>query len=286
MSCRAGTDWLFGAALMLLAAALGSADADSHAPLLEQKLRLVERLLESARERHRQDAGTPSALQGVDVMMTSARAYLASGSLPEAEMALDEALRRVAAISRRTRPGPTPAHVRDRYRQLLVGVRGFRAAFANVVAEKGAATGAALDDVRLDALVAGAELAEREQRYADGVEQLSEAYQMLSLALSEARANETLEHRLVFASRAEEYRYEQQRYKSHELLIKLMVAERAPGADTLGRIRGELERAMALDDRAREMAGNGDYAGAIGTQEAAVAHLARALQLGGLFVPR
>jgi hypothetical protein len=286
MLCKACAEWLLGVALMLLAVTLTAGDADTRVPLLEQKLRLVERLLESAHERHAQDAAARGALEGVGVMVASARGDLASGSVEEAEMALDEALRQVTAISRRARPGPARSHVRDRYRQLLVGVRAFRVAFAQVVAEKGAASAAVLDDARLDALVAGAEQAAREQRYAEGVEQLAEAYEMLSLALSEARANETLEHRLVFASPAEEYRYEQERYKSHELLIKLMVAQRAPAADTLARIHGEVEQAMALDDRARAMTGSGDYVAAIRIQEAAVAHLARALQLAGLFVPQ
>ena len=286
MSCKTCAQWVVGAALMLLAVTVTAGNADSRVPLLEQKLHLVERLLESARERHGQGAAARGALEGVGVMVASARGDLASGSVEEAEMAIDEALRQVAAISRRARPGPADSEVRDKYRQLLVGVRAFRVAFAQVVAEKGAASATLLDDARLDALVAGAEQAAREQRYGEGVEQLAEAYEMLSLALSEARANETLEHRLVFDSPAQEYRYEQERYKSHQLLIKLMVAERTPAADTLARIHSEVEQATALEDRARAMTGSGDYVAAVRIQEEAIAHLARALQLTGLFVPR
>jgi hypothetical protein len=262
------------------------AAADERAPLLGQKLRLVERLLDSASGRHGADSDARSALEGVGVLVASARADLASGALDEAETALDEALRQVTAVARRSRPESPRPQLQDRYRQLLEGVRGFRAAFAEVVVEKGEAAAAVLDGERLDALINGAERAAREQRYAEGVRQLAEAYQMLSLALTEVRTSETLEHRLVFASPAEEYRYEQDRYKSHELLIKLMVAEREPAADTLARVHGEVERAMALDDRARTLAGSGDYAAAIRSQEAAVAHLVKALQQGGLFVPQ
>ena len=63
-------------------------------------------------------------------------------------------------------------------------------------------------------------------------------------------------------------------------------AERAPTAETLARIETEVARASALDDRARQMAGSGDFPAAIRNQEAAVAHLTRALQLGGVFIPR
>jgi hypothetical protein len=294
MPCRARAGWALRAALLALAvlAAAGSvpvavAATDERAPLLGQKLRLVERLLASASERHGAESDARSALEGVGVLVASARADLASGSLDEAETALDEALRQVSAIARGARAAASPRpQLQDRYRQLLEGVRGFRAAFAEVVAEKGEATAAVLDGRRLDALVDAAERAADEQRYAEGVRRLAEAYQMLSLALTEVRASETLEHRLVFASPAEEYRYEQERYKSHELLIKLMVAEREPAADTLARIHGEVERAMALDDRARTLAGSGDYAAAIRSQEAAVDHLVKALQQGGLFVPQ
>jgi hypothetical protein len=268
------------------AASAATAEVDGRAPLLGQKLRLVERLLDSASERYAGDAVAGSALEGVGVLVTSARADLASGGLDEAETALDEALRQVTAVARRSRPESPRPQLQDRYRQLLDGVRGFSAAFAEVAAEKGEATAAALDDERLDTLIDGAERAAREQRYAEGVRQLAEAYQMLSLALIEVRANETLEHRLVFESPAQEFRYEQERYKSHELLIKLMVAEREPAAETLARIQGEVERAMALDDRARSLAGSGDYAAAIRSQEAAVDHLVEALQQGGLFVPK
>lgn len=275
----------FAAALLMLAVPI-AAQAEARAPLLEQKLRLVERLLASAQTRHGGDTVAGSALEGVNVLVTGARDDLASGDLEEAETALDEALRQVAALSRGDRRTPAVPDARHRYRQLLVGVRAFRTAFADVVAEKGSAVADLLDAERVDALVADAERAAGGGRYDDGVRRLAEAYELLSLALSEARANETVEYRLVFESPAQEFRYEQERYKSHSLLIKLMVAERAPSAETLARIETEVAQASALDDRARQMAGSGDFSAAIRSQEAAVAHLTRALQLGGVFMPR
>lgn len=286
MPCRSGVGRAFSAALVLLAVAVSAGEVDGRGPLLGQKLRLVERLLESAGARHAGDAAARSALEGVGVLVASARADLASGALDEAEAALDEALRQVTAIARRTRAGSPSAQQSEKYLQLLEGVHGFRAAFAEVVAEKGEAAATTLDRERVGTLIDAAERAAREQRYAEGVERLAEAYQMLSLALTEIRANETLEHRLVFESPAHEYRYERERYKSHKLLIKLMVAERDPAPETLARVHGEVERAMALDERARALAGSGDYAAAIHSQEAAVDHLVKALQKVGLFVPR
>ena len=275
------------AVLLMLAAPLTAAPADDgRGPLVAQKLQLVERLLASARERHGREAGAGSALEGVGVMVATARADLASGELDEAESALDEALRQVTAISRRARAPRALPDARGRYRQLLVAVRAFQSAFADVVAEKGPAAAGLLDGARVDGLVAAAERAAAEGRDADGVRRLEEAHDLLSRALSEARANETIEHRLVFEDPEQEFRYEQERYRSHELLVRLIVAEREPTAEALARIRTEVARAAALDGRAREMADGGDYVAAIRSQEAAVGHLARALQLGGLFVPR
>ena len=89
----------FAAALLMLAVPI-AAQAEARAPLLEQKLRLVERLLASAQTRHGGDTVAGSALEGVNVLVTGARDDLASGDLEEAETALDEALRQVAALSR------------------------------------------------------------------------------------------------------------------------------------------------------------------------------------------
>lgn len=275
------------AVLLMLAGPLAAAPADeARGPLVEQKLQLVERLLASARQRHGEEDGAGTALEGVGVLITSARGDLAAGDLAAAETALDEALRQVTAISRRARKTPALPDARGRYRQLLVGVRAFQTAFADVVAEKGPAAAGLLDEARVNALVAAAERAVAEGRDADGVRSLEKAHDLLSAALSEARANETIEHRLVFEGPEQEFRYEQERYRSHELLIRLMVAERAPAAEALARIQSEVARAAALDTRAREMADGGDYVAAVRSQEAAVAHLARALQLGGVFVPR
>jgi len=260
--------------------------ASARAALLAQKLRLMERLLAAARQRHVNRIEVIRRLDGVQVLVDTARANLDSDQMDEAEMTLDEALRQVGAISRRSRAAASPAELRERYARLLDGVRAFRAAFDSVVDEKGEAAAATLDLMGLDAAIAAADQAARHERFDNGVRLLAEAYEMLSVALAEARANETLEHRLVFASPAEEYRYERERYLSHELLIKLMVAEREPAPNVLVRIHGEVERALFLDAQARKQASSGDYVAAIRNQEDAVGHLVRALQHGGLFVPR
>ena len=99
------------------------------------------------------------------------------------------------------------------------------------------------------------------------------------------RDNETVTYRLEFATPADEYRYEVDRFRSNALMVRLMLAERAPGEAVLAQVRAEMGQARALDAVAARQARAGAHEAAIRSAEEANRHAGAALRLLGVPVP-
>jgi hypothetical protein len=234
----------------------------SKANLLRQKLRLVEAMLDRARKHFGGEGWATSQLEIAGMLTDLARTDLVSKDLDGAEPALDEALRLLSELSR-------SAHVvsedvlKPRYQKSLEGAEAMRKAFAEVVKEKGGEARSALDTVENDRLIEEARQQAKFGHYDKAAELLEIAHERVTIALSKLRANETLEHRLVFEGPADEYRYERDRYQSSALLVRLMVAERNPEPNALRQVEKHVDTAIALDAEASHHASLGDYATAI-----------------------
>ena len=252
--------------------------------LLNQKLRLVEAMLERAQQRYSGVASATSQLEIAGMLTDLARTDLGSGDLEGAEPSLNEALRLLSELSR-------SAHVvseeklKARYLSLLEGVEALREAFTEVVAEKGDEARSALDVKDNDSLIKEAKHQADIGHYEKAAELLEVAHERTAIALSKVRANETLEHRLVFEGPVDEYLYERDRYQSSAILVRLMLEERKPKAKALKQVEMHVATAAALDAEASRHASLGDYASAIRKQEAAGRELTNALRKIGVLLP-
>ena len=252
--------------------------------LLNQKLRLVEAMLERAQQRYSGVASATSQLEIAGMLTELARTDLGSGDLESAEPSLNEALRLLSELSR-------SAHVvseeklKARYLSLLEGVEALREAFTGVVAEKGDEARSALDVKDNDSLIKEAKHQADIGHYEKAAELLEVAHERTAIALSKVRANETLEHRLVFEGPVDEYLYERDRYQSSAILVRLMLEERKPKAKALKQVEMHVATAAALDAEASRHASLGDYASAIRKQEAAGRELTNALRKIGVLLP-
>jgi tetratricopeptide (TPR) repeat protein len=252
--------------------------------LLKQKLRLVEAMLERARQRYDGRGWATSQLEIAGMLTDLARTDLESKDTEGAEPSLNEALRLLSELSR-------SAHVvsedelKARYQKSLREVEALRKAFAEVVAEKGEKARSALDTADNDRLIEKARYLAQTGHYDKAAELLETAHEHTAIALSKLRAKETLEHRLVFEGPADEYRYERDRYESSVMLVRLMIAERKPPPKALRQVERHVDLARALDGEASQHASLGDYETAIRKQEAAGRELNNALRKIGVFVP-
>jgi hypothetical protein len=256
-------------------------------PLLVQKARLVESvIMRSVSEAGGRSVAASAELTEAQRLLDSARSALADGRNESAAADLNSALKLAVQVAGgQRRPETSSAWLKARYGERLEGVRAFRRAFDDVIREKGLSPAAVVDLAALEATVDEGERLAAAGRYADADQRMRRAYDILAQALASLREHETLEHSLVFATPADEYAYEEERFRSHEMLLQMMNDGR-PQAPEVRRDSEQFRAAAdALAGQARAHAAEGDYQRAIEAGEAATEQLVRALREAGLFLP-
>lgn len=249
--------------------------------LIEQKLMLLDSLLQSPRMAAAEsgaDDALKAKLSEAKHLAATAHAAFASGDLGAAENAADAAMRAAAAAKGKAAAAPDADKQRARNDEMLRQIRGYRDALAGAwTAAAGADTGSSL--LRLDRLIAEAEELATAGRHADANRILGEAYRTAISLVSKQRAGQTVVYQLNFATAADEYAYEQERHRSHEMLIDIALADRGVGRDM---IASHLRRSEELRAGAEAAAGQGGYDEAVAGMERATAELVRALQSLGV----
>lgn len=264
-------------------------DDASRKTLIEQKLRLLDTLVQSPRAREiaaSGDAESKGLYDRARQLRDEGRSALSQAQFDRAGAALDEALRAISkASSRMARPGAglgTSAQI-ETNTDLLDQVRLYRQSIVDATGRSGAGKIPAADIARLDRLTAEAEKQTAAGNHGDANKLLAESYQLAVTMLSRARAGETVFLDLKFASPAEEFAYEQKRNRSHEMLVEMAIAEgRADPPvirNAVEQLVGESRKQRA---RADQLASSGNFAAAIKAMEQATGYLVRALQAVGL----
>jgi hypothetical protein len=242
MMIGTGLRVLLVAAISLLPRLAPAADNDA-APtriLLEQKLRLVELLVASPAVKGG-DPGADAArvLARRQQLLAEAKQALASGDLDGAGRLLDEAMVRTGRSGGRTdgaRDTLNAVAQEARYKNLKEQVASYRGSLQTLARDEHLATEAKALLARTDAqdreaagLAASGDLEAANRR-------LGDAYRRLVEGLSRLQAGQTVVLSLKFDTPEQEYAYEQRRFQSNELLLKMNLAERHPEGDLLQRV--------------------------------------------------
>lgn len=271
-------------AVLTTAQAIGAAQtagdaAPQRSDVLAQKTRLVEQFLRSPRAVAVAAGGDPSAkalLARADALLAQSRQ---AATPAEAERSLNDALR-LAGEALRMRPGESDAALVRRNDELRSQVADYRAALLATGSARRAQTLEPL--AAIDTLLAEAHSLSAGGRHVDANVPLARAYDIAARTLAAARAGETVTIELKFATPAEEYDYERRRFRSHEMLLEMTLAERAPSADALTAAQGRRAQAQALATQASDSAARQDHRAAIRLLEDATRELVRALQALGV----
>lgn len=271
---------LAGLTLPVLAQETGS---ESARPLIEQKLKLLGSLLASPRiaqiEAGDNDAAKALVSEAKALLAQSRRA-LDAGDLTGAGTAADAAMRTAAAARSGGPTAANPEQQHARNDELLGQVRSYRATIA--AAWTAAAEGDAEDAlVRLDRQIAEAEELSQAGRYADASRLLADAYKTAVALVSKQSAGQTVVYQLHFATPADEYAYELERHRSHEMLIDVALAERGVAREAIAAF---LAKSAEFRATAEAAARRGAYDDAIGGMESATLQLVRALQSLGVSI--
>ena len=114
---------------------------------------------------------------------------------------------------------------------------------------------------------------------------LDGGYEIAKAAVEGLRDGKTLVRTLTFASDEEEYRYELDRNDTHQMLVRVVVGEKQPGAQAGALVDQAVQRAGELRRQAEQRAGGGAFRDAVRLLEQSTTELVRAIRSAGLYIP-
>lgn len=283
------------AGVVLLTAMVAIAAAQENSPatgeqrrLVEQKLRLVEMLVNSPAAKRAADGREADAAQLVEKgrqLLEQARQALAAGQFGQAGGALDEALRNATKAAARLSAegaGLSDSAQLVTLRDLASQVATYRAAVEEQVRSGKAGGDAKALLAQIDLQTNEARGLEAAGRLGEANRKLAEAYKAVVEGLSRLRAGQTVTMSLKFDTPADEYAYEQKRFASNEILVDMTIGDGRAEGERRKPVDTHVGEGRRLRSEAETLAKNGDYKAAVTTMEQASGQLNRALQLMGI----
>jgi hypothetical protein len=271
--------------LTVPAAAQTAPDPEQQRRLAEQKLKLVEMLVNAPAAKAAaasKDAETIGLIERGRSLLGSAREALAAQRYPEAGTALDEALRSVSKANSRNSGGLSDSVQKQRLQDMSEQVATYRGSLVEIVKTPKNGTEAQSALNRVDALADEAKRLATAGRLGDANKKMAESYKLAVEEISRLRAGEVVTMSLKFNSPAEEYAYEQKRFQSNEILVNMMIADGRADGDKRRMVDGFVQEAGKLKSDAISQAINNNHKEAVAAMEKAFTQLNRALQTMGV----
>ena len=260
-------------------------DPEQQRRLAEQKLKLVEMLVNSPAAQASsasKDAEIAGLIERSRELLKQARETLAGRRYAEAAQALDEALRNVSRANSRNSGGLSDSVQKQRLQDMSEQVTTYRASLAELAKNQGGAGSAQAALQRVDGLADESRKLAAAGRLGDANKKMAEAYKLEVEEISRLRAGQEVVMSLKFDTPAAEYDYEQKRFQSNEILVGMMIAEGRAEGDKRRLVDGFLREAGRLKADAIDQSINNNFKEAVSLMEKAVAQLNRALQSMGV----
>lgn len=230
------------------------------------------------------DAEARELLENAADAWRRSAAALESGQLRVAGRDAERGLADLADASRRVKDAQREQRLaRERYDSLRKRVLSFSEAFSRVLEEKpGEPANRWLDQSKVSRLLDEAEALAREDDHESANLRLEQAANAVETALSEARHQETLLHKLTFETLEDEYNYELQRNDSYALLVDLLGRKSQQAGNRLQNLQRMLGENQTLREDAQDLYERGEVDAAILALEEATQRLARTLRASGV----
>jgi hypothetical protein len=281
----------FIARLLLVAAIAGDgiaaeavADSDQQRRLAEQKLKLVEMLVNSPKAQAAgasNDTETVALIERGKDLLKQARGALAAQQFAAAGQALDAALQSVSRANSRNAGGLSDSAQRQQLQEIGEQVASYRASLAELVKNKNTSTAKATLQ-RVDALADESRRLAAAGHLGEANKKMAEAYKLEVEEVARLRAGEEVIMSLKFDTPAEEYAYEQKRFHSNEILVGMMIGEGRAEGERRRLVDGFLKEAAKLKEDAAALAQADQHKEAVSVMEKATIQLNRALQSMGV----
>jgi hypothetical protein len=264
-----------------------SASEDGKRRLIEQKIKLLDNLLNSPAAKNAafgKEAETTVLIERGTKAVDTARKALAEQRLDEATAALDDAMKSVTAATRKMQSGSalSASAQRKTYDEQTEQVATYRASVAQLTrdAQSGDEARALLE--KLDALTAAAKQLESAGRLGEANRKLADAYKMATEELARLRQGQEVVMSLRFDTPADEYAYEQKRYGSNEIMVDMMIGEGKADGDRRRLVDTFVNEGKRLKRDAEIRADAAQFKEALAMMEKANDQMKRALQMMGV----
>lgn len=256
------------------------ADNEQRKRLVEQKMRLVELLINSPAAK----SGSPEALDRSKSLLSDARQATNGGNFTDAARMLDEVLRNLSKSGKASggEGSLSESAQRKQNDELREQIKTYRAAIKDLEKDAKQAPAARKLLLRVDALTAEGEGLAGENRHGDAGRKFGEAYRLAVEEISRMRAGQEVVMSLKFDTPADEFAYEQRRFASGEMLVASLIQEGRGEGDKRKMIDAWLNEARQTKHDGEAMASRREYREGIAAMEKATGLLNRALQIMGI----
>lgn len=260
-------------------------DAVKQRKLAEQKLRLVEMLVNSPAAKKKvgsSGADTVALIELGRTLISSARGYMDKGEYAQALQALDEALRNISRANKKSSGELSVSAQKERLREMSEQVASYRVPIVELTHKEIVAEAAQKLLNRVDALVNKASQLAAAGRLGEANRKMAAAYRLEVEELSRLREGDEVLLELNFETPAAEYAYEQKRFNSNMILVNMKKNE---GSNSIAQERlvdGFVTKANSLRVEAEAHAEIGRYEEAINLMEQAARQLNRSLSSMGI----
>ena len=256
---------------------------------LERRFESVGTLIgKSTAARQIESSGVAAAIEkraNAQLQYEEAQRAFSAGDLAKASSLLSAASKTMFEAARLAAPETVTAKkVETDYKNKLESVRALLSAQQRISDEKGNAESRE-SSKQVTALIEDAERKASAGEYQSARTILEQAYLLAKASVSSMRSGDTLVRSLNFATKEEEYHYEIDRNDTHQMLIKVLLAEKLSGSGANPRLNEHLAGAGALRGEAEAAAARGDFEAGIKLLEQSTGELVKAIRSAGIYIP-
>jgi hypothetical protein len=255
----------------------------------QQKLMFAEMFISSSPAAKRIDASDNAEARQILAdargQLAQAKRVIAGGDDAKAIAIIDEALRSMTVASQLVPSEAQLIELQTHYDELLKSAHTYEKSYRRnlkMMQKKGKKDLPDLDIDEISAMIAAAQAEAEKKQYVDANRQLTKVQRLITGALTQLLADETMDYTLTFDNPQEEYEYELSRYKSFEELIPIAIEQKHPAKQTLALMDQFIDKARGIYAMSGPKAKAGDYKTAIQMLQGATSHLQRALRIIGV----
>lgn len=279
---------LLGLLSLCFAQPSGAVNTESKQKLIEQKIRLLDMLINSPAAKKAatsNDFDSATLIEQGRLSFEVAKKALAEQRLDDASRTLDEALKATSAAARKISASGSElseSAQRKALADMKEQVATYRLAVVDLTRDKKVAAEAHQLLLRIDAISTESQQLAEGGKLGEANKKLATAYKLTLEEITRMRAGQEVIMSLKFETPADEYAYEQKRFGSNLSMVDMLIGEGRAEGQKRQLVEGFVTEGNKLKSQAEAEAISGRHKDAVTLMEKATGQLNRALQSMGV----